>query len=55
MDKIFARVVIRLAAHIVPDQSAGLWKPGVRSFFPTSADAMWAVCPGHRRRVGNTT
>ena len=25
MDKIFARVVIRLAA----DQSAGLWKPGV--------------------------
>ena len=24
-------------------------------FFSTSADAVWAVCPGHRRRVGNTT
>ena len=22
--------------------------------FSTSADAMWAVCPGHRRRKGNT-
>ena len=23
-------------------------------FFSTSADAMWAVCPGHHRRKGNT-
>ena len=24
------------------------------AFFSTSADAMWAVCPGHRRRIGNS-
>ena len=28
--------------------------PQSRAFFSTSTDAMWAVCPGHHRRIGNS-
>ena len=27
----------------------------IHRLFSTSADALWAVCPGHHRRIGNTT
>ena len=49
MDKIFARVVIRLAAHVVPDQSAGLWKPGVPDAGPRRTS--WSGNCRERARV----
>ena len=42
-----------------PTKKAQRWRlldvhARVKQIFSTSADAMWAVCSGHRRRIGNT-
>ena len=48
---------------VEPRQAVWLWGASKHSsdratsapiLFSTSADAMWAVCPGHHRRIGNS-